>query len=219
MSSKRTYKSHTSYNDLLFNVLIGFVMLFILAFLLINPPTKKADIPAKAEIMVVLDWEDDSKDDLDLWIKGDNMPLPLSFQVKNATLWHLDRDDLGVSTDVVQVAGETMILRYNREVATMRGLMQGDFHINVHVYSKKDDGPTKFSITVIDINPYKEIYKLEAMAEGFSDIIKFPAFTVGPDGEIIDTFTSDKIFAAKRGNVYTPDPDETQIPPMGEPVP
>lgn len=194
-------------------------MLFILAFLLINPPTKKADIPAKAEIMVVLDWEDDSKDDLDLWIKGDNMPLPLSFQVKNATLWHLDRDDLGVSTDVVQVAGETMILRYNREVATMRGLMQGDFHINVHVYSKKDDGPTKFSITVIDINPYKEIYKLEAMAEGFSDIIKFPAFTVGPDGEIIDTFTSDKIFAAKRGNVYTPDPDETQIPPMGEPVP
>tara|TARA_B000000475_G_C15777362_1_gene357881 strand:+ start:66 stop:650 length:585 start_codon:yes stop_codon:yes gene_type:complete len=194
-------------------------MLFILAFLLINPPTKKADIPAKAEIMVVLDWEDDSKDDLDLWIKGDNMPLPLSFQVKNATLWHLDRDDLGVSTDVVQVAGETMILRYNREVATMRGLMQGDFHINVHVYSKKDDGPTKFSITVIDINPYKEIYKLEAMAEGFSDIIKFPAFTVGPDGEIIDTFTSDKIFAAKRGNVYTPDPGETQIPPMGEPVP
>ena len=194
-------------------------MLFILAFLLINPPTKKADIPAKAEIMVVLDWEDDSKDDLDLWIKGDNMPLPLSFQVKNATLWHLDRDDLGVSTDVVQVAGETMILRYNREVATMRGLMQGDFHINVHVYSKKDDGPTKFSITVIDINPYKEIYKLEAMAEGFSDIIKFPAFTVGPDGEIIDTFTSDKIFAAKRGNVYTPDPDETQIPPMGAPVP
>ena len=194
-------------------------MLFILAFLLINPPTKKADIPAKAEIMVVLDWEDDSKDDLDLWIKGDNMPLPLSFQLKNATLWHLDRDDLGVSTDVVQVAGETMILRYNREVATMRGLMQGDFHINVHVYSKKDDGPTKFSITVIDINPYKEIYKLEAMAEGFSDIIKFPAFTVGPDGEIIDTFTSDKIFAAKRGNVYTPDPDETQIPPMGEPVP
>lgn len=213
MSSKRTYKSHTSYNDLLFNVLIGFVMLFILAFLLINPITKKADIPAKAEIMVMLDWEDGSKDDLDLWIKGNNMPLPLSFQVKNSALWHLDRDDLGVSTDVVQVAGETMILRYNREVATMRGLMQGDFHINVHVYGKKDDGPTKFSITVIDINPYKEIYKLEGEAKGFSDIIKFPAFTVGPDGEIIDTFISDKIFAAKRGNVYTPDPEGP--PPVG----
>ena len=157
----KKYSSYTSYNDMLFNVLIGFVLLFILAFMLINPITKKADIPAKAEIMVVLDWDDMSKDDVDLWIKGTGMVQPLSFQVKNADFWHLDRDDLGESTDVTYVAGERVMLRYNREVATMRGLMTGDFHINVHMYKKKDNKPTTVSITLIDVNPYKELYKMK----------------------------------------------------------
>ena len=69
----KKYSSYTSYNDMLFNVLIGFVLLFILAFMLINPITKKADIPQKAEIMVVLDWNDESFDDVDLWIVGGSM--------------------------------------------------------------------------------------------------------------------------------------------------
>ena len=81
--------------------------------MLINPITKKADIPQKAEIMVVLDWNDDSVDDVDLWIVGGSMVNPLSFQVKNADFWHLDRDDPGASTDVTYVAGERVMLRYN----------------------------------------------------------------------------------------------------------
>ena len=40
-----------------------------------HPRIKKADIP-KAEIMVVLDWDDMSADDVDLWIKGTGMNLP-----------------------------------------------------------------------------------------------------------------------------------------------
>lgn len=192
-----------SFNDLLFNVLVGFVMLFILAFLLINPITKKAEIPKKAEIMVILDWEDASKDDIDLWVYGDNMEKPLSFQVKNTAYWHLDRDDLGINTDVVTVAGERKVLQYNREVATMRGLMSGDFSINVHVYGKKDNKPTKVWVTLVDVNPYREIYKLEAEAVGHSDILKFPGFTVDEKGRITETFVSDRIFAARRGELST----------------
>ena len=191
----------TSYNDLLFNVLVGFVLLFILAFMLINPITKKAEIPKKAEIMVMLEWEDKSKDDIDLWVVGGTMAKPLSFQVKNSDYWHLDRDDLGHQTDITMVSGEAIVLHYNREVATMRGLMPGDYHINVHVYGKKDDGPTEVSVTLVDVNPYKEHYKIKAIAHGHSDIIKFPGFTVDNKGAITNLFTSDKIFAARRGEV------------------
>ena len=42
--SNRRQGSNLAFNDLLFNVLIGFVMLFVIAFLLINPIAKKADI-------------------------------------------------------------------------------------------------------------------------------------------------------------------------------
>ena len=44
---RTTGTTNLSFNDMLFNILIGFVMLFILAFLLINPITKKADVPTR----------------------------------------------------------------------------------------------------------------------------------------------------------------------------
>ena len=46
---QRRKAGNLAFNDLLFNVLVGFVMLFVIAFLLINPITKKNDIPSKAE--------------------------------------------------------------------------------------------------------------------------------------------------------------------------
>jgi hypothetical protein len=63
------YGSNLSFNDVLFNALLGFVVLFVLALLLINPITKKSDIPAKAEILITLEWEDESADDIDITAK------------------------------------------------------------------------------------------------------------------------------------------------------
>ena len=74
MSKKRNRTiigSNLSFNDLLFNVLVGFVMLFVIAFLLINPITKKSDIPVKAEFLIVLSWPADAADDIDLWVQRD----------------------------------------------------------------------------------------------------------------------------------------------------
>ena len=193
----KKYSSYTSYNDLLFNVLVGFVLLFILAFMLINPITKKSDIPQKAEIMVVLDWDDTSNDDVDLWIKGSTMQQPLSFQVKNADYWHLDRDDLGMSTDITYIAGEMVKLQYNREVGTMRGLMPGDYNINIHMYRKNSREDTTISVTLIDVNTYKEIYKMKRVMTEQNQIEIFPSFTVDKEGEIIATFRSDVRFATK----------------------
>ena len=53
---KGKYHSHTSFLDLLFNTLVGFVMLFIIAFLLISPIKKKKDIEQKAEYVITVTW-------------------------------------------------------------------------------------------------------------------------------------------------------------------
>ena len=50
------YKSTIGFTDLLFNLLVGFVFLFIIAFILINPITKKKDVPKKAEYMIIIEW-------------------------------------------------------------------------------------------------------------------------------------------------------------------
>ena len=62
------YKSTVGFTDLLFNLLIGFVFLFIVSFILINPIPKQKDIEAHAEIMVILTWDSELDYDIDLWI-------------------------------------------------------------------------------------------------------------------------------------------------------
>lgn len=196
---KRRYSSNLSFIDMLFNILIGFVFLFIIAFLMINPVTKKNDIPSKAEIMIILQWDDLSVDDIDIWLKPqDSSNLPISFKVKNVGFWHLDRDDLGTANDTIKVDGQTRILSINREVVTMRGIQTGDVFINVHIYSKRDSKPTPFTVTVMDINPYREVIVYKGMSEQQNQIFVLPGFTIDSDGNITNVFEDDTIFAAKR---------------------
>lgn len=196
---RRKYSSNLAFIDMLFNVLVGFVFLFIIAFLMINPITKKNDIPSKAEIMIILQWDDLSVDDIDVWVKPqDDSNLPVSFKVKDVGLWHLDRDDLGTSNDTIKVDGQTTVLSVNREVVTMRGIQKGDVLLNVHIYSKRDSKPTPFTVTVIDINPYREVIVYKGMSEEVNQIFVLPGFTVDSDGFITDVFENDVIFAAKR---------------------
>ena len=45
-----------AFTDLLFNALLGFVVMFVLAFLLINPIAKSGAIDPKAEFLITLTW-------------------------------------------------------------------------------------------------------------------------------------------------------------------
>ena len=102
------YGSNLSFNDVLFNALLGFVVLFVLALLLINPITKKSDIPAKAEILITLEWDDMASDDIDIWVQGPT-GVPISFQNKTNGVMHLDRDDLGTTNDRIVVDGKVIL--------------------------------------------------------------------------------------------------------------
>ena len=45
----RKYSSNLAFVDLLFNLILGFVFLFVVSFLLINDPTKKDNVEEKKE--------------------------------------------------------------------------------------------------------------------------------------------------------------------------
>ena len=85
MISPDRYKSSIGFTDMLLNLLVGFVFLFIIAFILINPITKKSDIPAKAEYLFILEWDDMLSDDIDLWIEDPN-GVKVSFMNKEGGL-------------------------------------------------------------------------------------------------------------------------------------
>ena len=193
------YDSNLSFNDVLFNALLGFVVLFVLALLLINPITKKSDIPAKAEILIIVEWDNESPDDIDTWVQGPLMGAPISFQNKHSGSMHLDRDDLGRTSDIMMIDGEKIVIKINREVVTMRGIAKGDYYINIHVYNKPGNSePTKYTITLLDVNPYREVYVMQGEVTARGDIVRLPGFTLDEEGEVTDVWSSDKIIVGTR---------------------
>jgi len=189
--SKRRYGSGLAFNDLLFNVLIGFVILFVIAFLLINPITKKNEIPSRAEFLIILEWDDEAFDDVDLWVQRDN-DKPVGFTRKEQAPLHLDRDDLGRMNDRIMVDGKVRELKINRETMTVRGIVPGDYYVTAHLYSKRNHNRTtedlKVTVTVMKVSPYREVYAITETMVEMRSIKRFPAFTVDAEGNVTNVF-------------------------------
>lgn len=150
---RRRYYNNTSFLDLLFNTLVGFVLLFIMAFLLINPMAKDADIKTKAEFVITVTWNDTSQDDVDTWLQ-DPAGNTLHFRQKDIGLAHLDRDDLGMINDSITLPdGRTIAYTHNQELTTIRGFITGEWVLNIHMYKKRDPAPTVVEVRIDKLNP------------------------------------------------------------------
>ena len=68
MSDKAKYVSSVAFTDLLFNIVVGLAFLFLLAFILMNPIAKDKDIEEKSDFIIILERNDESGDDIDLWV-------------------------------------------------------------------------------------------------------------------------------------------------------
>ena len=194
------FKSTTGLNDLLFNLLVGFVFLFIVAFLLINPPTKKEDAPKKAEYLIIIEWDEDANDDIDLWVQ-DPQGVTVSFTHKTGGLLNLEKDDLGMSNDKWRKPDGTIVtIPINREVVTMRGIVPGRYQVAAHVYSRKvkvytkpngatevirDKTPSTIIATLVKINPYGEVYTTTRKYDAKGQVFPLFNFELDIDGNII----------------------------------
>ena len=53
---KRNYHTNLAFLDLLFNTLLAFAALFVLAIVLINPTKQENNTESKAEFMIIVEW-------------------------------------------------------------------------------------------------------------------------------------------------------------------
>ena len=206
MSDPR-YRSSFGFIDLLFNMLIGFVFLFMLAFLLINPVAKKGDVIKKAEYMVTIEWNHDYNDDIDLWIR-DPAGNIVSFLRKSQGLMHLEKDDLGYSNDVYVKGNKQKVIGLNREVITLRGTIPGEYEVMAHVYSRKftmingtarQDLPGIIEASVIKINPYVETYFTRVPYNETGQTLSVVRFSVADDHAYLGHNNNPSDFITKKG--------------------
>jgi len=193
------YKSTIGFTDLLFNILVGFAFLFIIAFLLIKPEAKKEDFDRRAEFVVVMEWDNDANGDIDLYVE-DPTGKQVSFRYHNHNYMHLDKDDLGAMNDtVVNADGSISTVKINREVVTIRGIIKGEYIINVHYYSLRSYdkiNPKKSVVTVrVELhkaNPYSIMWAGEKTFSHRGQEETFLRFRLDKDGKVLPPFTFEK---------------------------
>ena len=149
---KKRYSSFDPFTDLLFNILLGFTFLFFITMLFINPITKLGNVNMKAEYIITVDWKDSLPDDIDLWVKDPNGEI-VSYLKKDAGWLHLDRDDRGVINDKIIIDGKEVIYPINREVVTLRGIIPGEYVVNLYLYDHKSNSPAEAKIIIEKVNP------------------------------------------------------------------
>ena len=227
MDSNARFKSSLGFIDLLFNILLGFAFLFIIAFLLIKPEAKKKDFDRRAEFVIILEWDHDAPDDLDLYVQ-DPTNAKVSFRLPIANYMHLDKDDLGKRNDtIINADGSTSTVMINREVVTIRGIMAGEYIINAHYYStrvyngsqlepnertidyrSKPQRALTVKIELHKVTPYKILWAGEKKFTHRGQEETFLRFRLDADGNIIPPFTFEpKEFVTPlmgMGNYVTP---------------
>lgn len=205
------FSSTIGFIDLLFLTLLGFVFLFIMAFIMMNPPIEQ-NVKPKADIMVIMEWEDNSPHDIDLWCRLPNMNgAAVGYSDPKIGLVHLDRDDRGNANDLIETEDGVVVNPRNHEVMTWRGMPPGTYTINGMFYGRgveldagglpaKDiPGAATVQIQLILLNPkYKLLKTVEFTLHDVGDEETAFSFTITNDGEITNINTEDLPFVNKR---------------------
>jgi len=154
--SKEQYGPGIAMTDLATNLLGVFICLFMLSFLMISKKIEEKNnkVESKAEFLISITWDKNSNNDVDTYVE-DPLGNLVFFRAREKGLLHLDRDDLGTSNDAIKMAdGSMVIVRENREIVSIRGIIPGEYVVNVHMYSERDKAEkTKVTVKLEKINP------------------------------------------------------------------
>ena len=193
---KRNYHTNLAFLDLLFNTLLCFAALFSLAFILINPSKKNKNVDAKAEFIITVIWPSEMDDDVDTYVEDPEGNL-IAFNRREQGLMHLDRDDTGMSFDTISTSFGIVEYKENREMVTIRGYVPGEYVVNVHMYTKREDKETPVTIILEKINPYKVVTGRNVVLKLRGDEKTAFRFTVDDEGKVIQTNQLEKGLAKR----------------------
>ncbi len=161
----RKYSSNLAFVDLLFNLLVGFTSLLLLAFLMINPIADEGKIDPVSEFIITATWPDESHFDIDIWVRGPDGGIT-SFRRKDGNWIVLERDDLGSSNDFYEINGVMTLLKRNLETVSINAMMPGEYVLNIHNYSTKQSIDEKIEIYPIPVTV--ELMKMHPYSLSFN---------------------------------------------------
>lgn len=182
---KRNYHANLAFLDVLFNTLLCFAALFALSFILIKPKDSEQNVEVKAEFILTVVWPKDMDNDVDTYVEDPAGNL-VAFMRREEGLMHLSRDDVGVTNDRIETPFGTVAYDENREIITFRGVMPGEYVVNVHMYTKRDVRPeTPVTVQLDKINPFQVITRKKVILLEQHDEKTVFRFIVDKENEVV----------------------------------
>jgi hypothetical protein len=174
---------------MLFKGLQVVAFMFFLAYLAINTDAKQGKIDTKAQMLVTVSWPDNHPDDIDTYVEDPQGNI-VWYHVMEAGLMSLDRDDRGDYKNMIVVNGQTIRNPIRQEIVQMRGLIPGEYVVNIHHYLATTPDPVPVSVTVEKINPKVEVVFYDRpFLDHTGDEKTAVRFTIAEDGNVSDINT------------------------------
>lgn len=173
----------TVFRDVIMLALAGFVVIVLLLLPHLNPPAEagKEPIAPPGNLVVEIRWPDDLDVDVDLWVQAPG-DTPVGFSNKGGDIFNLLRDDRGHLNDVSNL---------NYEVSYSRGIPEGEYTVNLHYYTARQElsGPVPVEVIVSlkasDSAPAKQILASKAEVSEVGDEITVFRFDLNENGKLV----------------------------------
>jgi hypothetical protein len=134
---------NTAFMNLFAVLAKGMMVVLLSAIALIAVNQKKAEVEGikpKAEYIIEVHWPDNSYHDVDTWLLTP-AGSPIYYLHPDNGVVFLDRDDRG-NNDFQNLNGDRVEAPGRSEITSIRGIVPGEYVLNVHLYAYRQHGPT-----------------------------------------------------------------------------
>jgi hypothetical protein len=174
------------FSVMLFKALQIVAFLFFIAVLSIAPDAKDGKVDSKAEFIITMDWPDKHPDDLDLFVQ-DPVGNIAWYRHREAGFLTLDRDDRGGANDFILVNGIKIPSPIREEIVTIRGLVPGEYTVNVSHFQAVTGQPVEATVKVQKLNPNAQvIFDDKIVVDHTGDEKTAVRFRLDAAGKVID---------------------------------
>jgi uncharacterized protein YfaP (DUF2135 family) len=139
-----------------------------------------------------MDWPDNHPDDLDMFVQ-DPVGNIAWYRRREAGFLVLDRDDRGGANDFIIVNGKKIPSPIREEIVTVRGILPGEYTINVSHFQALTSTPVVAKVKVQKLNPTAEvIYDNVITVDHTGDEKTAVRFTLDAAGKVVDVNSRQK---------------------------
>lgn len=178
--------SDVVFRDVITLALLGFVSLVVIMLPHINPPKQKQEeskeVSAPGNVIVEARWDDRVDADVDLWVQAPG-DVAVGYSNLGGQVFNLLRDDIGFRNDVS---------RLNYENAYSRGIVAGEYTVNLHMYFNRADAwPVPVTVLVSTIKPSgtarasRQILVSDVELRHMGEELTVFRFRLDEDGELV----------------------------------